>query len=820
MKTRARYPGLAAIFLSMFLSALIAQGQDVKSNFYKFGYDAGSGKWDLRDANGAVILKNAFARAILDAPDSKTGRIITSANAVQINFQEFPINDQMGSGAEIRVKSRNPGEPALVNIFRFYKDKEFVLASMEIADVPEGFKGWRVEMLEPMVVEGPSGGLFLGKNPARHKILDNGSNWWLDFMVSLFGAGSQPLFPANLFGADSRSDWSSIIYDPERNKSAIAGFLTGDAAGNIVLAGYNPAESMKERGGAGFSIYAGQSIYRPPIPIKDGFSSEVLYLDFFSASPFDALENYADAVAKWNNIQLWPGPTPTGWNSWGGYIHAIDEQTVLQNLKFASERFKPFGMNYFQIDDGYQPHWGDWEADPQKFPHGMKWLADQIRGEGMIPGIWIAPFEADIHSEIYKRHPEWFLPLKGLVASFIINKDLRVLDLSKPEAREFLRSTVRKYVKDWGYKWIKVDFEYYVLAYSHAGDDSRTVFDLYREGMKIIKEEAGPDVFVVGIGIVPVNYGIVDGMRLGLDNMPVWNNHRSDFDLKKFTFAQGLAPSARVVARRYWMNYRIWINHPDLIFFNNDRIKEIKAPPLTMDESLCFANVVGLSGGIVKIGDKMAEMKDAEVAVVQKLLPAYPHSGRPIDLFEKATPEIWHLPVKTNFDSWDVVGLFNWGKNWEGRKAIPEKTRAISIKISALGLDPSKKFLAFDFWNENFLGVIQKELSVSLKPRSSAMVALRELQDHPQFLSYNRHITQGAIDMKNIVWDPASKTLAGVQDAVPGFEYHLYFYRPDGFVLAGAKVSADDYKIEQSDNLIKLGFVAKTRPVSWTLNFN
>jgi hypothetical protein len=65
---------------------------------------------------------------------------------------------------------------------------------------------------------------------------------------------------------------------------------------------------------------------------------------------------------------------------------------------------------------------------------------------------------------------------------------------------------------------------------------------------------------------------------------------------------------------------------------------------------------VGLSSGIVKIGDRMEEMTEPEVEVIQKLLPVYPKSGRPLDLFEKETPEIWNLPIKTEFDQWNVVG--------------------------------------------------------------------------------------------------------------------------------------------------------------------
>jgi len=817
MKTRAAL----WLMLVMAFAARAAENRSVsyQTRAYKFSYDLDAGRWDLEDGRGRPIIKNAFAAATLIGPGMRTERVVTSAASSKINFEQRSFTDRLGSGIEFKIKCPFDGV-TLANVFRFYDGKTFFTAGLELSDVGPAYQGLKVKMLEPVKVEGPEGGLFIGKNPGRHKILDNGSNWYLDFIVNLYPGRSRPPFPANVFSANSRSDWSMVLYDPESKRSALFGFLTSDRAGNIILAGYDAKNSRLERGRGGFSAFAGQSIYRPAQAVKDGFSSEILYLDFSAASPFDALENYADAIAAWNEIRVWQGPTPDGWNSWGEYIHDLDEETILKNLEFAAARFKPFGMNYFQIDDGYQPHWGDWEAAPARFPRGMKWMADQVRGKGMVPGIWIAPFEADVNSEIYQRHPDWFLPMTGLLPNFLVSKNLRVLDLSKPEVQDHLRQVVRKYVKDWGYKWIKVDFVYYALAYSRIGDGSQTVFELYRQGMRIIKEEAGEDAFVLGIGIVPVNYGIVDGMRLGLDNMPVWNNRKSGFVAKDFSFAQGLVPTARVIARRYWMNYRIWINHPDLIFFNNDRRIQMKVPPLTFDEALCFVNLVAMSGGIVKIGDKLADMTDAEVNAINKILPVYKKSGRPLDLFEKATPEIWHLPVSANFEQWDVLGLFNWGENWTGNRKTPAKTRTISVKISDLGLDPGKKYLAFDFWNEKFLGEVEDELGVLLKPRSSAIIALRELKGHPIFLSYNRHFTQGAIEIKNISWDPEARTLAGVQAAVPGFEYRLYFYRPEDFTLDKATVSNATFHVEQEANLAKLVFTTATPgPLNWKLSF-
>jgi hypothetical protein len=302
--------------------------------------------------------------------------------------------------------------------------------------------------------------------------------------------------------------------------------------------------------------------------------------------------------------------------------------------------------------------------------------------------------------------------------------------------------------------------------------------------------------------------------------MPAWNNKRSMFSWKNFGFLQGIVPTVRNISRKYWLNHRVWINHPDLIYFNNDRWPEWADRPLTFNESLCFASAVGLTGGIVKIGDKMVDMTGTEVDVIRRLIPIYKASARPVDLFEKETPEIWDLKVETDFDAWDVVGVFNWGESWQGREHISEEERSMEVELSDLGLDPNGKYLAFDFWNEELLGVFQGRIILELAPRTVRVLAVRPLPGHPRFVSYNRHITQGAIDIKNMGWDPEKKVLSGEQEAVPGYEYHLYFYCPAGFRLTSANAESAVVNTRQDGDLIRMDLVSGISFVRWRLSFS
>jgi alpha-galactosidase len=81
---------------------------------------------------------------------------------------------------------------------------------------------------------------------------------------------------------------------------------------------------------------------------------------------------------------------------------------VVRNAELASRILKPYGLEYIQIDEGYQRWHGEWEGN-SRFPHGMKWLADKIKSFGLKPGLWIAPYVISEPTEVYQQHSDWLL---------------------------------------------------------------------------------------------------------------------------------------------------------------------------------------------------------------------------------------------------------------------------------------------------------------------------------------------------------------------------------------------------------------------------
>jgi alpha-galactosidase len=82
-----------------------------------------------------------------------------------------------------------------------------------------------------------------------------------------------------------------------------------------------------------------------------------------------------------------------GWNSWNRFGVKIDENLVLETAEaMIAMGMRAAGYRYVVIDDGWmapdRDRNGDFVADPEKFPSGIKALADRIHALGLRFGIY------------------------------------------------------------------------------------------------------------------------------------------------------------------------------------------------------------------------------------------------------------------------------------------------------------------------------------------------------------------------------------------------------------------------------------------------
>lgn len=106
------------------------------------------------------------------------------------------------------------------------------------------------------------------------------------------------------------------------------------------------------------------------------------------------VSSYGGNVNISNHLALTP---PMGWSSWNNFGPDINETVVRETID-AMDRLglKDAGYVYINIDDGWQRYKGSrsehpLEVDPNKFPNGMKALADYAHSKGFKLGIYSGP---------------------------------------------------------------------------------------------------------------------------------------------------------------------------------------------------------------------------------------------------------------------------------------------------------------------------------------------------------------------------------------------------------------------------------------------
>src|SRR6185369_11566532 len=128
-----------------------------------------------------------------------------------------------------------------------------------------------------------------------------------------------------------------------------------------------------------------------------------------------------------------------------------------------------------------------------------------------------------------------------------------------------------------------------------------------------------------------------------------------------------------------------------------------------------------------------------------------------------------------------------------------EKPASASTTISFkdLGLDSSKEYLVYEFWSDKFLGVLKNEIHPEgLAPYGLQSFAIREKSNHPQLVSTNRHLSQGAAEVEMMRWE--SNTIKGRSRVIINDKYVMSFYVPNGYKFKAALVDGKPVDTEQN----------------------
>jgi hypothetical protein len=473
--------------------------------------------------------------------------------------------------------------------------------------------------------------------------------------------------------------------------------------------------------------------------------------------------------------RVWQQPV-VGWCSWFAYFNKIREEDVHEAADVLAEKLKPYGLEYVQIDDGYQqtpigmPN--TWLQPNSKFPSGLGNLAAYIRAKGLKPGIWTNVSFAD--SAAAYRHASMFVknrqgqPAFGNWIGYVMNGN-------RQATLDSIVAPVYKGFKSEGWQYYKLDALRHLKyeGYNSYGANFNGMEDrnmAFRKVVSEVRRQVGPNHFLLACwGIRPELVGLADGCRIGNDG---------------FSYA-GLAQYNSY-------NNIVWRNDPDHI-------------ELTPQEAYRSCVATSLSGSLFMLTDKPALYRNSPlVEAARRSIPVlYTQPGqvydvdpsrsalihladvemsgsgpRPFDAGTSTTTGLFSLEIDRPFENWLVLGRLD--------------ERDAELPLIDLGLDDKQEYHVFEFWTKNYLGTCkQKFVPGEIDSTYKCQVfCFRKKQDRPQLLATNRHITCGGYELKQLQWQPGR--LSGQSELVPADDYTLYVHEPEGFVFESMVTTGAD----------------------------
>jgi len=155
---------------------------------------------------------------------------------------------------------------------------------------------------------------------------------------------------------------------------------------------------------------------------------------------------------------------PVLFNNWEGCFFDFDQSRIVDLAK----RARHLGCELFVLDDGWFgarnsdfAGLGDYHVNKKKLPDGLEGLAKKINAMGMDFGLWFEPEAVNPDSDLYRAHPDWVLT-DELPA--LLGRHELLLDLTKPEVRDYIVEQVSAILDNAGISYVKWDMNRHSTA--------------------------------------------------------------------------------------------------------------------------------------------------------------------------------------------------------------------------------------------------------------------------------------------------------------------------------------------------------------------
>jgi alpha-galactosidase len=460
-----------------------------------------------------------------------------------------------------------------------------------------------------------------------------------------------------------------------------------------------------------------------------------------------------------------------GWATWEAFHSDISPSLIRENAAFLSKTLKPYGLEYIQIDDGYQsrvmPPEGvgsikaGWLTLNGKFPGGHESIVTAIADNGFKAALWT---NAAINNEKYAVESgrciitKDGIPLQGPWIGYVFD----CTEESCEEIYELYRELAAK-----GYTYFKVDalrhliFDGLMDAVRKGILSNEEAVGRFRNYMNAVRRGIGEANYLLSCwGVLSPNAGIVDAMRFA-----------SDASASSESFLMQVDESARW----HFTHGVLYRNDPDYLCLKMD---DTPAKAIT--------GLASLNGYLYMISDDTRLYTEDKLEIARKTMPptdavtaetGHLNCDTPMNYYENMTGLHGHVPALAPGCLW-VTHFLLGDRKWAVVQLLRPSAIAVengyTVPLEDLGLDPAFGYEAFDFWEQKPLGKVEN--SLTLQPPAafgSRVIALTPLRKAVEFIGSSRHISMDSISVRELKWKAGTLVLS--LEGVPGESFDYWF---------------------------------------------
>ena len=587
------------------------------------------------------------------------------------------------------------------------------------------------------------------------------------------------------------------------------------------------------------NLYAADPVGKRLIP-GESFTSvkDKFYIDVVTSDPFIYMEKYALALKKEQKIHIryYTFPTVCLWYAshgrYGGETVAVNDskgavdemERIVQSgfLKYSTASVRLFPDSYLPNNEqGWwdEVHWQKYrsgsgaetvlngiynvkvEGGHYKPPYETtaKW-AGTVTKLGGIPLIY---FQTGVRSQDYaETFPEHMLFNEAIheAHNHWPNPNKTTYDFSDPDFIKHMQN-VYSNLQDGGVQGLMFDYPETGWAdYGGFQDSSKTTAWAYRNIFKLAHDGLKGDSSLVH----ERNLSRGSDITLGtVASQRVWGD------------TDGMTPEMMTRCGLRWYKNRV------VVSYDTDSKNLAKFRKISRDKLQQVLTMVYVTTGRFLVGNSFSLLSKEDIYDLSRVFPFHEalQSARPIDAFINLFPSIYDFKVN---NSWHVLTLNNWDEGKEKSFDIPLNKENID---GGLGLNLSKEYYAYDFWNQQFIGKLSGNnfLKQTLRPNEARMIAIHEVEKRPQFLSTNRHIMQGYLDLQKVEWNESLNELSGIAKIVSGESFKI-IVAGNGFIPANATSNNKDVYVKvlptKTSGIYELTINSSSvKAVNWSIHF-